>query len=239
MGRDPRLAVPLIAALRAERDLVVGDNEPYAGALANDTMYRHATRRGLAHALIEIRQDLIGDAAGAAAWAARLARIVADLNRLAGVHEIRHYGSHAGGLARRRRRRPGRSRPDDRRSDADRATELEAAAFRRLVAHLGTRTDVQNIDLMNLAGFCRNCLANWYRDAADEAGVEIEQGWRARDSSTACPMREWQARTRRRRSGADLAAFEKNRPKSRGGSGAPEDDGEPSLFDADAPTAPR
>ena len=97
--RDPRIAEPLIAALRAEGDLVVGDNEPYAGALANDCMYRHASRRGLAHALIEIRQDLIGDAGGAEAWAARLARIVADLDRLAGVHEVRHYGSHAGGLA--------------------------------------------------------------------------------------------------------------------------------------------
>ncbi len=78
---------------------MVGDNEPYEGALANDCMYRHASRRGLAHALIEIRQDLIGEAAGAEAWAGRLARIVADLDRLAGVHQIRHYGSHAGGLA--------------------------------------------------------------------------------------------------------------------------------------------
>ena len=66
--RDPRLAVPLIEALRADPALVVGDNEPYAGALLNDTMYRHATVRGRAHALIEIRQDLIADAAGVAAW---------------------------------------------------------------------------------------------------------------------------------------------------------------------------
>ncbi len=51
-------------------------------------------------------------------------------------------------------------------------TELEAAAFRRLVDHLKTRTDVQNIDLMNLAGFCRNCLSNWLKDAADAAGRE-------------------------------------------------------------------
>jgi hypothetical protein len=52
-------------------------------------------------------------------------------------------------------------------------TELEAAAFRTLVAHLRERTDVQNIDLMNLAGFCRNCLSRWYREAADEKGVEL------------------------------------------------------------------
>ncbi len=97
--RDPRIAVPLMAALREDVALVVGDNEPYAGALANDCMYRHASRRGLAHGLVEIRQDLIGDSDGAEAWAERLARIVARLNRLAGVHAIRHYGSHAGGLA--------------------------------------------------------------------------------------------------------------------------------------------
>jgi hypothetical protein len=53
-------------------------------------------------------------------------------------------------------------------------TEFEAAAFRRLVRHLRERTDVQNIDLMNLAGFCRNCLSNWYRDAASEAGVPLD-----------------------------------------------------------------
>ena len=89
----------LIAALRAEGDLTVGDNEPYAGALANDCMYRHGSARGLAHSLVEIRQDLIGEPAGAAQWADRLARIVSPLNRLPGVHDIHHYGSHAGGLA--------------------------------------------------------------------------------------------------------------------------------------------
>ncbi len=54
-------------------------------------------------------------------------------------------------------------------------TELEAAAFRRLVAHLRERTDVQNIDLMNLAGFCRNCLSNWYVDAAKEKGLDLDK----------------------------------------------------------------
>ncbi len=95
---DPRFAGPLIAALKAEGDLTVGDNEPYSGALANDCMYRHGSRRGLAHGLVEIRQDRIGDEQGAEAWAERLARIVGDLNRLAGVHQVRHYGSRAGGL---------------------------------------------------------------------------------------------------------------------------------------------
>ena len=93
--RDPRLAVPLIDALRADAALVVGDNEPYAGALLNDTMYRHATKRGLAHALIEIRQDLIADTAGISAWSDRLADILRDLNRDPAIHETRHYGSNA------------------------------------------------------------------------------------------------------------------------------------------------
>jgi predicted N-formylglutamate amidohydrolase len=96
MGRDPRLAEPLIAALAAEANLVVGDNEPYCGALANDTLYRHGTRRGLAHALIEIRQDLIADEAGARVWSERLAAIVAGLNRREEIHNVRHYGSLSG-----------------------------------------------------------------------------------------------------------------------------------------------
>jgi predicted N-formylglutamate amidohydrolase len=65
-----------MAALEAEKDLVVGDNEPYAGGLAGDSMYAHGTQRGLAHALIEIRQDLIAEAAGQLAWAERLSRIL-------------------------------------------------------------------------------------------------------------------------------------------------------------------
>ena len=59
--------------------------------------------------------------------------------------------------------------------DANTQVELEAAAYRRLVEHLRKRTDVQNIDLMNLAGFCRNCLANWYQDAAKEKGIELSK----------------------------------------------------------------
>jgi predicted N-formylglutamate amidohydrolase len=94
--QDPRLAVPLIEALRADGSLIVGDNEPYAGALAGDCMYRHATLRGLAHALIEVRQDLIADEAGVAAWAARLAALLAVLNRDPAVRLVRHYGSKAG-----------------------------------------------------------------------------------------------------------------------------------------------
>ncbi len=85
--RDPRLAVPLLKALRGDVSLVVGDNEPYSGVLPHDTMWRHGTARGLAHVLIEIRQDLIGDDAGAHAWAARLAPILEELNSRAVIHE--------------------------------------------------------------------------------------------------------------------------------------------------------
>lgn len=76
---DGRVALPLLAALRGEGDLVVGDNEPYSGALEGDCMDRHGTQRGLPHVLIEVRQDLIDDAAGVAAWSERLARVLAGL----------------------------------------------------------------------------------------------------------------------------------------------------------------
>lgn len=72
-------------------------------------------------------------------------------------------------------------------------TELEAAAFRRLVQHLRERTDVQNIDLMNLAGFCRNCLSNWYKDAADEQGIPMEKE-AARETVYGMPYADWKAK---------------------------------------------
>lgn len=80
-------------------------------------------------------------------------------------------------------------------SDVDTATqtELEAAAFRRLVTHLQERTDVQNLDLMELAGFCRNCLARWYREAGAERGLEIADP-DARELVYGMPHEEWKAR---------------------------------------------
>jgi predicted N-formylglutamate amidohydrolase len=86
---DLRLAAPLLKALRAEASLVVGDNEPYAGGMAGDSMDRHGIQRGLANAIIEIRQDLISDAAGAAAWVARLAPMLAEINRDPALHASR------------------------------------------------------------------------------------------------------------------------------------------------------
>ena len=78
-------------------------------------------------------------------------------------------------------------------SDDTLRTELEAAAFRRLVAHLREHTEVQNIDLMNLAGFCRNCLSKWYRAAAEERGVELSYE-DAREIVYGMPYAQWKAR---------------------------------------------
>jgi hypothetical protein len=84
--------------------------------------------------------------------------------------------------------------------------ELEAAAFRRLVQHLGQRTDVQNIDLMNLAGFCRNCLSKWYKAAADERGLELSQD-AAREVVYGMPYDEWKRQYQAEASPAQAAAF--------------------------------
>jgi hypothetical protein len=90
--------------------------------------------------------------------------------------------------------------------------DFEAAAFRRLLDHLRERSDVQNIDLMNLAGFCRNCLSNWYRDAASEAGVALDKD-ASREIVYGMPYSEWQALHQREASSEKLAAFDVNRPK--------------------------
>lgn len=91
-------------------------------------------------------------------------------------------------------------------------TELEAAAFRRLVQHLRTRTDVQNIDMMNLAGFCRNCLANWTLDAAKSSGLSMSKD-EAREMIYGMPYKDWQAKYQTEAGAGKLAAFEANRPK--------------------------
>ena len=77
--------------------------------------------------------------------------------------------------------------------DIETKTELEAAAFRRLLDHLGEHTEVQNIDLMNLAGFCRNCLSKWYRAAAEDKGIEMELE-EAREIVYGMPYVEWKAK---------------------------------------------
>jgi uncharacterized protein len=91
-------------------------------------------------------------------------------------------------------------------------TELEAAAFRRLVAHLRERTDVQNIDLMNLAGFCRNCLSNWMKDAADAQGVPMSKD-QSREAIYGMPFDEWRAKYQKEASKEQQAAFAKTAHK--------------------------
>ncbi|MCL4765184.1 MAG: DUF1244 domain-containing protein [Hyphomicrobiaceae bacterium] len=93
-------------------------------------------------------------------------------------------------------------------------TELEAAAFRRLVAHLRERKDVQNIDLMNFAGFCRNCLARWYQEAANASGHAMSKE-EAREIVYGMPYREWQAQHQKQASPEQTAAYEKSKPHSR------------------------
>ena len=87
-------------------------------------------------------------------------------------------------------------------------TALEAAAFRRLVSHLQNRTDVQNIDMMNLAGFCRNCLSRWYREEAAEMGIEIEDST-AREIVYGMDYADWKAQFQTEASAEARAAYDK------------------------------
>ena len=89
--RDRRMAGPMIAALRRMNDIVVGDNEPYSGALDGDTLNTHATARGLPHVLIEIRQDLIAAKSGVDEWALRLARVIEPIMKDPSIRAVRHY----------------------------------------------------------------------------------------------------------------------------------------------------
>lgn len=87
-------------------------------------------------------------------------------------------------------------------------TELEAAAFRRLLEHLRARADVQNIDLMNLAGFCRNCLSNWMKEAADARGLPMTRD-ESREIVYGEPFEQWKAKHQKEASAEQKAAFEK------------------------------
>jgi predicted N-formylglutamate amidohydrolase len=211
--RDQRLAKPLLDGLYAEGDLIVGDNEPYSGQLEGDCLWQHATCRGLVNALIEIRQDLIRDAAGQAAWAARLARIVRAIMRTTSSERRQAAGARTATRVDLPRHVGERANGDGAMTkvDSQTTTELEAAAFRRLVEHLRARGEVQNIDLMNLAGFCRNCLANWYQEAANARGLELSKDG-AREIVYGMPYKDWQAKHQREATPAQKAAFEKAKP---------------------------
>ncbi len=190
--KDPRLALPLLAALRSIPDIEVGDNVPYSGQLKGDTLYRHGTMGGLAHALVELRQDLILGPEGQAEWALRLAHALRQALTKAGgaPHAIELHGSLTDRCA---SSDPGPSRKGQAAMDEKTRIEIEAAAYRRLVAHLRERTEVQNIDLMELAGFCRNCLANWYQDAAAAKGIALSKE-QAREIVYGMTYDEWKAK---------------------------------------------
>ncbi|MGN6147210.1 MAG: DUF1244 domain-containing protein [Rhizomicrobium sp.] len=190
--KDGRLAHPLMAAL-SRAGFTVGDNEPYKGELENDCMYVHGTGNGLPHVLIEIRQDLIATPDAAEAFAAKLKPIIDEALAAMGPPAIQYT----------------RVLPAPKGTphmDEKTRTELEAAAFRRLVSHLRERTDVQNIDLMNLAGFCRNCLGDWYREAAAEKGIALEKD-QAREIVYGMPPAEWKKRYQKEASAEQKAAF--------------------------------
>lgn len=94
-------------------------------------------------------------------------------------------------------------------SDTD---KIEAAVFRRLLEHLDSRKDAQNIDLMNLAGFCRNCLSKWYMAAAEEQGVSVDYD-AARERVYGMPYDDWKQKYQKEASPEQLAAFEINKPQ--------------------------
>jgi predicted N-formylglutamate amidohydrolase len=172
--KDGRIAQPLLQRLREEPGLTIGDNEPYSGELENDTMNLHGTRRGLPHVLIEIRQDLIETQPQANKVAAFLTDVLRD------VLKSPKIAARQGGTS----------------MDPKTRTEIEAQVFRRLVEHLRKRNDVQNIDLMGLAGFCRNCLGDWFREAAAKRGITLEKD-AAREIVYGMPPAEWKAKYQR------------------------------------------
>lgn len=97
--------------------------------------------------------------------------------------------------------------------DAQTQIELEAAAFRRLQKHLmEERTDVQNIDMMNLTGFCRNCLARWYQEAANERGIEMSKD-EGREAFYGMPFSEWKSQFQTEATGSAVDDFKKSHPK--------------------------
>jgi len=99
--------------------------------------------------------------------------------------------------------------------DENTRTEIEAAVFRKLVQHLRHRTDAQNVDLMGLAGFCRNCLADWYREAASEAGLDLDKE-AAREAVYGMPYADWKARYQTEASEEQIARMNRSVEKNAG-----------------------
>lgn len=191
--RDSRLAKPLIEALE-RGGFAVGDNEPYSGELEGDTMFQHGTMNGLPHVLIEIRQDLIDTERKARAFAQRLKAFLDEAIAAMGPPEIRFTRALA--------TKNGATIMDEKTR-----TELEAAVFRRLVAHFREHPDIQNIEMMITAGFCRNCLGDWYREAAAEKGITLGKD-DAREVVYGMPPAEWKKRYQKEATPEQMAAFE-------------------------------
>ena len=204
-GQDSRLAHPLLNELRREEDLIIGANEPYCGDLVGDTMWQHGTMRGLAHAIVEVRQDLIQDRAGQDAWSERLLRIMKAL--LASPVNRAAFQSVMTCQVQTSRNNSSQERDIQMSERANKQTKLEAAVFRRLVQHLRERNDVQNIDLMNLAGFCRNCLSNWYAEAAGIEGIALTQD-EAREIVYGMPYAKWKEKYQREATEEQKARFQ-------------------------------
>jgi len=188
---DARLARPLIARLNDEPGLCVGDNAPYAGHLPGSSMDRHGGVPRRLHALIEVRNDLIRTRAEQEVWGRRLAPILEAALRVARTQGASH--TKLGGL------------------DDETRTALEAAAFRRLLQHLDARKDVQNIDMMNLTGFCRNCLSRWYGEAAAARGIRMDKE-AARQAVYGMPYAKWKEAHQTEATEAQKAAFAKSAP---------------------------
>jgi predicted N-formylglutamate amidohydrolase len=192
--RDHRVAQPLLGSL-AQAGFVVGDNQPYSGELENDCLYVHGTMNGLPHALIEIRQDLVADVQAAELFAQRLRPIITQALMETDKPTVRFT-------------RPLAARNVVPNMDERMRAELEAAVFKRLVVHLRERTDVQNIDLMTVAGFCRNCLGDWYREAAAEKGIALGKD-EARAIVYGMPPEEWKRQYQKDATPEQIAAFER------------------------------
>ncbi len=201
---DDRLAAALLDGFRADDALVVGDNQPYHGSLEGDTLWQHARPHNLRSVTIEYRQDLVGTVDGQRHWACVTAAI---LEPILSSFDLRA-------------RTPGDQRAVAAATDQEQImstspaptrTELEAAVYRRLVAHLRERPDVQNIDLMNLAGFCRNCLGNWMQEESARQGVPMSKD-AAREAVYGMPYEQWRSKHQTAATAEQQAAFDTNKP---------------------------